>query len=188
MTVTETVHGYARIDHGRAQRTGLPEVVFGEGKSVEQLRNILKVMHIESIRRKEVDQSGENRVVAMATRVSPSVFAAVSSDLPTLKYYQDARIAALHYDSEFPEDISSVHNTVHDVAVLCAGTSDFAVAEEAAVTLNLFGLKVARLYDVGVAGLHRLLVKMPIVRNSKVCICVAGMDGALPSVVGGLVS
>jgi len=134
--------------------------------------------------------------VAMATRVSPSQFAAVSPGLPTLRYYGAARIAALHYDDasaslcksggdQSSEGADSAAQQ-HDVAVLCAGTSDFAVAEEAAVTLDLFGLKVARLYDVGVAGLHRLLVHMPVVRNSKVAICVAGMDGALPSVVGGL--
>ena len=214
--MTEIVEGYARIDHGRMARTGLPEVVFGEGKSVEQIRAIMQTMHDEapsySVELSNLSESkGRPPVVGMATRVSEEVFTAISPSLPNMVYYQEARICALQYDAEAlhtnggrvftysdiesascgqsqqeEEDLLNQSSSPWDVVVLCAGTSDLGVAEEAAVTSELFGLRVSRLYDVGVAGLHRLLQRMPTVRSAKVAICVAGMDGALPSVVGGL--
>ena len=104
--------------------------------------------------------------------------------MPELIYYSDARIVALPASEGTP---ASEDTTPLRLAVLCAGTTDIPVAEEAAVTGELFGLSVDRLYDVGVAGLHRLLQRLPVVRQADVVICVAGMDGALPSVVGGLV-
>ena len=177
--MTETVENYARIDHGRALRTGLPEVVFGEGKSVEHLSGCLQAMHREALR---LPASPKQRrsIIGMATRVSPTVFEQIKDDLPYVQYYPAARIAALRHTGfetptglpMGPEDVVAGErkgeNATHDVAVLCAGTSDFPVAEEAAVTLELFGFKVARLYDVGVAGLHRLLAQAPVFRRAKV--------------------
>lgn len=122
----------------------------------------------------------EQRRVAMATRVSRPVFAEVQRALPELAYHEHARIAVLGEPRELKTEDRRI-------AVLCAGTSDLPVAEEAAVTAELFGYQVDRVYDVGVAGLHRLLDQFPIVRQASVTIVVAGMDGALPSVVGGLV-
>lgn len=180
--MTEIIAGYARIDHGRQKRTGLPEVVYAEGKSADQIREIMLSMHREASR-----TGGSSRVVGMATRLSRPVFDLIAPDVPTLHYYQDARIAALRYgEPGAGESAAAASAESPYVAVLCAGTSDLAVAEEAAVTLELMGVKVVRLYDVGVAGLHRLLAHMPVVRGAQVTIVAAGMDGALPSVVGGL--
>lgn len=173
--MTALVEDFARIDHGRDLRTGLPEVIFGEGKSTEQILEIFRVM--------KRDQSSRGRSVGFATRVPPSVFGELSAALPDLIYYSDARIVALPALEATPTSKDTIPLRV---AVLCAGTSDLPVAEEAAVTGELFGLSVDRLYDVGVAGLHRLLQRLPVVRQADVVICVAGMDGALPSVVGGL--
>ena len=181
--MTEIVGNIARIDYGRAKRTGLPEVVYAEGKTVEHIKDILGVMHREALLKQ--GEEGSARVAAMATRLSPEVWAEISH-LPDLHYYPTARIAALHIGG--PKAPTSVPANLgrYDVAVVCAGTSDVGVSEEAAVTCELFGLTVNRLYDVGVAGLHRLLAHVPVIREAKVTICIAGMDGALPSVVGGL--
>jgi hypothetical protein len=186
--MTEIISDYARIDHGRMKRTGLPEVIYAEGKTDDQIRAIFLSMHREATR-----VGGVARVVGMATRLSQPVFDTIAADVPSLQYYKAARIAALRYEDAAASE-SSAPSATHlapeealpYVAVLCAGTSDLPVAEEAAVTLELMGVKVQRLYDVGVAGLHRLLNQMPVVRGAAVTIVAAGMDGALPSVVGGL--
>ena len=168
-------------DHTLRSRTGLPEVIFGEGKTVAQIRDIFLVMEGERQRHPERNVG----VAAMATRVSAEVYRELEPDVPGLVYYSDARIAALPAvkESSWSPATSKKDATV---AVLCAGTSDLPVAEEAAITLELSGAPVVRLYDVGVAGLHRLLQQLPVVEQASVVICVAGMDGALPSVVGGL--
>ena len=185
--MTEVISDYARIDHGRMKRTGLPEVIYAEGKTDEQIRGIFLSMHREATR-----AGGEAHVVGMATRLSQSTFDAITLDVPALQYYKEARIAALRYDDTGAGESSCAaapeanDSDAPYVAVLCAGTSDLPVAEETAVTLELMGIKVRRLYDVGVAGLHRLLKHIPIVRGASVTVVAAGMDGALPSVVGGL--
>ena len=185
--MTEVISNYARIDHGRMKRTGLPEVIYAEGKTDDQIRGIFLSMHREATR-----VGGEAHVVGMATRLSQSSFDAIALDVPALQYYKDARIAALRYeDADAIKSSSAAAAEANEsgtpyVAVLCAGTSDLPVAEETAVTLELMGIKVRRLYDVGVAGLHRLLKQIPVVREASVTVVAAGMDGALPSVVGGL--
>ena len=124
--MTETVSEFARIDHGRARRTGLPEVIYGEGKTVPQLVRIFQVMHDEALRR---PPSG--RTVAMATRITAEVFSQIDGKVPFLRYHADARIASLRIANEEPPKPDNEGES--DVAVLAAGTSDLAVAEEAAV-------------------------------------------------------
>ena len=157
----------ARVDTHRSLRQGVPEVVMGLGKRPDQLVRILRTLR----------PSGENLLV---TRVEPEVAQQVRSALPEFAYHAEARLLVL---AQSPMDKRG-HGTI---AVVTAGTSDIPVAEEAAVTAELYGNKVERLYDVGVAGLHRLLASLEVLRSAWVLIVVAGMEGALPSVVGGLV-
>ncbi len=159
--------GDARIDHHRSLRVGLPEVIYAEGKQPHQTAEIFAKMAA----------SGQD---VLATRASAETAEAVLSLTPSATYDQRARTIALR-------QIPSVGENGR-VAVLCAGTSDLAVAEEAAITAELFGCGVIRLYDVGVAGLPRLLgVREQLTEADAVIVC-AGMEGALPSVVGGLVA
>lgn len=158
--------GFANIDHHRSIRTGFPEVIFGQGKTPEQIRDIF------------LELAGRGRNV-LATRASAKAFQAVQEALPEARYYETARIIAVEDSSDQPE--------LGTVCVLSAGTADMPVAEEAAVTAELLGNRVSRVYDVGVAGIHRLLDKIPIIREADVVITVAGMEGALASVIGGLV-
>jgi len=167
----ETDFGFAVIDDGRAARTGSAEVVFGEGKTPEQLVVLLRHLN-------------EREGRALATRVSAEKARRVQEDLPSCKYDEVSRL--LWLGDEVPAGQTSVDAAV-DVVVVCAGTSDLPVAEEAAQCCAWFGLRVARVHDVGVAGLHRLLRRVEEIRRAKVVICVAGMEGALPSVVAGLV-
>lgn len=158
--------GIARVDHHRGIRQGIPEVVFGASKSPDQIAAIMCALVARGPR-------------AIATRVDQEAAAIVTAAIPDAVYHQTARLLVV--DREPLERITGV-------CVVSAGTSDLAVAEEAAISAETMGNSVDRLCDVGVAGLHRLLDTLPILRRARVIVVVAGMDGALPSVVGGLVS
>lgn len=161
---------FARIDTHRALRTGFPEVVFCQGKTPEQVLAILERL------------SNRHRKI-LATRATPELAATVKERFPRGRYHETARILVLgesEPESDVPQD--------RYVLVVTAGTSDLPVAEEAAVTASEMGSRVERLYDVGVAGLHRLLSQSEKLFEAHVLVVVAGMEGALPSVVGGLVS
>lgn len=158
--------GFARLDHHRALRKGFPEVVFGGGKMPEQIATIVE----------RIASRGQN---ALVTRASSEAAAAVRARVPSAVHHETAR--ALTVRVAEPEVLRG------RVAVVCAGTSDIPVAEEAAVTAEFCGASVERIHDVGVAGLHRLLDRAQAIRQADVVIVVAGMEGALPSVVGGLV-
>ena len=159
--------GFARVDHHRALRQGFPEVVLGLGKTPAQIAAISA----------EIASRGSTLLV---TRATPAAFEAVLERLPDAIYYADANIIAL------PQaDVARGKGTI---VIAAAGTADLPVAEEAARTAELMGNDVCRLYDVGVAGLHRLLGERARLASAQVIIVVAGMEGALPSVVSGLVS
>jgi len=159
--------GHARLDHHRALRTGFPEVVFCEGKSIEQIVEILQRL-------------SQKHSPVLATRASREVFEAVASHLPQAQYFSDSRIIQLGVNGAEP--------TRTTVLVVCAGTADVPVAEEAAVTASALGSTVEKLYDVGVAGVHRLLAAREQLNAAHVIVVVAGMDGVLPTIVGGLVA
>jgi NCAIR mutase (PurE)-related protein len=159
--------GFARLDHHRGLRRGIPEVIFGEGKSVDQIVAIGKRMLAAEVN-------------VLITRLDSEKARLVKRKLRALEYRPDARIGMII--REHPEICN--HGMV---MVLSAGTSDISVAEEAAICLELFGNVVERLYDVGVAGLHRLTANAELIQRASVLIVVAGMEGALPSVVAGLV-
>ena len=158
--------GFARVDHHRERRQGFPEVIYCAGKTPDQVAQIAS--HIQA-----------NGNILLATRADAATFAAVSQLVPQAQYHEVARIISA--PGAAPLQLSG------SAGVLCAGTSDLPVAEEAAVTLEVMGAKVERVCDVGVAGLHRLLASMETIRACDVLIVCAGMEGALPSVVGGLV-
>jgi len=178
----EPVGDFARIDHHRSLRTGFPEVIWGLGKTPEQIAQIMEVMRLRN-------------PVVMATRIEPAVFAQLQAKIPELQYYPVARICALKSErqealgaEENPK--SKIQNLKSEIpgtiGILSAGTADLPVAEEAAVTAELSGFRVQRLWDVGVAGIHRLLDNRQVIAEASVLIVVAGMEGALPSVVAGL--
>jgi NCAIR mutase (PurE)-related protein len=158
--------GFARIDHHREMRTGYPEIIYCAGKSVEQVREIFSVM-----------SDKENNVIG--TRANQEMYESVKSISSKAVFYPMARIISLQ--NKKPEVPDS------RIAIITAGTSDMPVAEEAAITAELLGNNVLRIYDAGVAGIHRLVDKLPEIRNCRVVIVIAGMEGALASVVGGLV-
>lgn len=157
--------GFARIDHHRALRRGQPEVVYCPGKQPEQVASI-------------VDRLRAGNAVVLATRADEHTFACVAQRRSDASYDAGSRLITVG------DPVPCAHRGV--VAVVSAGTSDLPVAEEAAGTLAAFGHEVRRVFDVGVAGLHRLLGALDQLRSAHVVIVVAGMDGALPSVVGGL--
>jgi pyridinium-3,5-biscarboxylic acid mononucleotide synthase len=159
--------GFAKLDSHRSLRRGVPEVIFGEGKTVAQLATIGR----------SVLASRTNLII---TRLDEDKARAVTRKLRGLKYHPDARIGTIVKERVNP----SGHGVV---MVLCAGTSDIPIAEEAALCAELFGNRIARVYDVGVAGIHRLTAHLDEIRDASVLIVVAGMEGALPSVVAGLV-
>jgi NCAIR mutase (PurE)-related protein len=159
--------GFARVDHHRALRQGFPEVVLGLGKTPAQIAGIAA----------EIVRHGSTLLI---TRATPAAFDAVLACVPDATYYSAAGIIAVRQ-----QDVAAGKGTI---VVAAAGTSDIPVAEEAATTAELMGNEVARLYDVGVAGLHRLLSERVRLESARVIIVVAGMEGALPSVVSGLVS
>jgi NCAIR mutase (PurE)-related protein len=158
--------GFARIDHHREVRTGCPEIVYCAGKTVDQVKEIFRAL-----------AGKENNV--FGTRAENSMFEAVKSLIAETVYFKEARIISIKRKEIEKPDTS--------IAVITAGTSDIPVAEEAAVTAELLGNKVVRIYDAGVAGIHRLVDKLPEIKNCRVVIVIAGMEGALASVVGGLV-
>ena len=158
--------GFATLDTHRALRQGLPEIVYGAGKTPDQIAQIVATLR----------QSGQTVLV---TRASLEAFEATQKQVPQARYETLARLIIL--DGERPKLNGRA-------GVLCAGTSDLPVADEAALCLEAMGAEVVRINDVGVAGLHRLLAHLETVRGCDALIVVAGMEGALPSVVGGLVS
>ncbi|NET56910.1 MAG: nickel pincer cofactor biosynthesis protein LarB [Symploca sp. SIO2E6] len=168
----ETVGDFAKIDHHRSLRNGFPEVIWGAGKTPEQIVQIIEAMRCKN---REVGQD----LPIMATLIAPEIFTQLQAQLPQLQYYPMAQICAL-----VPENLESKHPGL--ITVISAGTSDLPVAEQAAITAELSGFQVNRLWDVGVAGIHRLLTNSHVIAQADVLIVVAGMEGALPSVVGGL--
>lgn len=162
----EPIEDFAKIDHHRTLRTGFPEVIWGQGKTPEQIAQIMAAMRLHN-------------PVVMATRIEPDVFTKLLKKVPGIRYYSTARICAITPDIIHPKYKGTI-------GLICAGTSDLPIAEEAAITAELCGFQVQRLWDVGVAGIHRLLSHRHIIAEANVLIVVAGMEGALPSVVAGL--
>jgi len=159
--------GFAQVDMHRALRKNFPEVIFGEGKTPQQVADIaLKI--------------SEHERLLLITRITEKHARAVRRKLKKIRYHKVARCLSLE-----KKPLPKREGTI---AVLAAGTSDLPVAEEAALTADIMGNRVERIYDVGVAGLHRLLGRLKAVQTANVIIAVAGMEGALPSVVAGLVS
>jgi NCAIR mutase (PurE)-related protein len=159
--------GFAKVDHHRAMRQGFPEVILGDGKAPEQIAAIVRALQ-------------RKRCNVLITRLAADKMACLKNSVRGLKYYRAARVAIWTR--------AAVQVTGKGVIlVICAGTSDIAVAEEAALTATVMGNRVERLFDVGVAGIHRLLDNWTKLDAASVLIVVAGMEGALPSVVGGLV-
>ncbi len=158
--------GFAKVDHHRALRQGMPEVIFGQGKSPRQMAEIFA----------RLAQHGGN---VLATRADESQYAAVAAKVEEAEYRPMARAIVLKRDrKKYGKGV---------IAVVSAGTSDIPVAEEAVVTAEMMGNTVQHIYDVGVAGIHRLLAHRAALAKARVIIVCAGMEGALPSVVGGLV-
>ena len=163
----ENVGDFARLDHHRALRRGFPEVILAQGKTPDQVAQIFQRLAERSDR-------------VLATRVSAEMYAAIGDRLPGATYHPLARLLFL--------DRSSLDHRPGGIVVASAGTADMPVAEEAAITAELTGSRVERIYDVGVAGLHRLLNQAEAFQRARVIVVVAGMEGALASVVAGLVS
>jgi pyridinium-3,5-biscarboxylic acid mononucleotide synthase len=159
--------GFAKVDHHRALRTGMPEVIFAESKTTAQVAAIFARMTM----------AGGN---VLATRASRAVFDAVREAEPRAQFHETARAITL---TQAPAAAGT-----GTVGVVCAGTSDLPIAEEAAVTARLMGNTVELVADVGVAGIHRLLAQQETLKQARVLIVCAGMEGALPTVVGGLVN
>ena len=159
--------GYAVVDHHRSLRQGIPEVILAQSKTAEQVAGIAR----------EIARTGQNVLI---TRMSPEQAAHAMQELPELKYVPLARTATLEQAPIAPLGKGRV-------ALVSAGTSDLPVAEECAETMRMLGVAFDRVYDVGVAGIHRLLHKRAMFDKAKVVIVIAGMEGALASVVGGLV-
>jgi hypothetical protein len=158
--------GFAKVDHHRALRNGMPEIILGEGKTPGQVAGIFS----------RLAKHGGN---VLATRATPEQFQAVRKKVRGVEYRELARAVVLHKDpTKYGKGI---------IAVVSAGTSDIPIAEEAVVTAELMGSEVRHVYDVGVAGIHRLLANRQALTEARVVIVCAGMEGALPSVVGGLV-
>ena len=158
--------GFARVDHHRSVRQGFPEVVFGQGKTPTQIAAIART----------IAGAGHSLLV---TRTTPEAYAAVAAELPDARFHELARCITRPVDATPPGRGT--------IALAAAGTADLPIAEEAGVTAEIMGNTVDRIYDVGVAGLHRLLKEHARLCAARVVIVVAGMEGALPSVVAGLV-
>ena len=157
---------FAKVDHHRAIRKGFPEVIYAEGKSHQQLASIAGAV---------LQQSD----VLLVTRAGPEAFQAVLANAPDAIHHESARLVVV--------DRRSQQESIPGVLVACAGTADLPVAMEASVTAELMGCGVEKVYDVGVAGIHRLLDQREALERARVIVVVAGMEGALPSVVSGLV-
>ncbi|MBD5637259.1 nickel pincer cofactor biosynthesis protein LarB [Clostridium botulinum] len=158
--------GYAKIDNHREMRVGYPEVIYCAGKTVDQIKGIIEFMLTK-----------ENNI--LGTRATKEAYEEVKKICPEAEYNELARTIVIK-----KREVKSKDGYI---AVVTAGTSDIPVSEEAAVTAELFGNKVERIYDVGVAGIHRLFDKLELIRGARVVVVAAGMEGALASVVGGLV-
>lgn len=158
--------GFAKVDHHRNLRNGYPEVIYSQGKTVEQIKGIVNRL---------MDRNNN----IMATRASQEVYEGIREITEDAVYYDMARIVVVKR--------REVMRSEKKIAVVTAGTSDIPVAEEAAVTAETMGNTVERIYDVGVAGIHRLLAKAEALMEANVLVVVAGMEGALASVVGGMV-
>ena len=158
--------GFATIDTDRTNRTGIPEVIYSAGKTPGQVADIAERMN-------------KRGIPVMATRATREMFDAVHAVIPGAIYHEVAR--AIVYQKEKPKTSEKY------IAVVSAGTSDMPVSEEAAITAEFLGARVERIYDVGVAGIHRLFHRMELIKGASVVVVVAGMEGALASVVGGLV-
>jgi len=160
--------GFAKIDNQRQERRGFPEAVFCEGKTPKQVAQIVRKMN-----------EGERNI--LATRASIETFTAVKKLTPEAEYHEAARLIVVRKEEITPDPDRII-------LVMTAGTSDIPVAEEAAITAELMGHKVERIFDVGVAGIHRLFAQQEKMVSANVIVVAAGMEGALASVVGGLVS
>jgi pyridinium-3,5-biscarboxylic acid mononucleotide synthase len=160
--------GFAKIDHHRAIRQGFPEVVLGEGKQTKDIAAIVRAMR-------------RHKTNILVTRVAQEKMASMKRLVPGLKYHDVARVITWS-----PQPIKIVGKGT--VLIVCAGTSDIPVAEEASITALMMGNRIEKLFDVGVAGIHRLLDSRSRLDEASVIIVVAGMEGALPSVVAGLVA
>ncbi len=156
---------FAKVDHHRSLQKGFPEVIFCSGKTATQIVEIARRL-------------AEGGAPVLATRAEPEVYRALKREFPGMEYHREARLAVLR--AEGPT------TAVGAIGVVTAGTADLPVAEEAALTAELMGGSVTRLYDVGVAGLHRLIDNLELLLSARVLVVVAGMEGALPSVIGGL--
>ena len=160
--------GFAKVDYQRKERVGYPEVIFCQGKAPEHLQGIVQAMLEKDVKN------------ILATRADEEAYRTICQVAPQAEYHELARIVAINR-APIPKRGRGT------IAVVTAGTADIPVAEEAAVTAQMLGNDVTRIYDVGVAGIHRLLGRIDEIRKATVAICVAGMEGALASVVGGLV-
>jgi NCAIR mutase (PurE)-related protein len=160
---------FAKVDHHRALRQGYAEVVFGRGKTAKQVAEIVRTM----LRHKESRQN------ILVTRANPNIYAAVKRVKRDAKFHPDSNVITI--------ERSKTITGKGTILVVSAGTSDIPVAEEALLTARMMGNGAEHLYDVGVAGIHRLLDHRGMLAEARVIICIAGMEGALPSVVGGLV-
>ena len=158
--------GFARLDTGRKERTGFPETVFCQGKEDSFLREIFKRLY---------EKNGE----VLGTRASAAQFEVVKAVLPEVRYDAVSRLLTIQSEEK---------KQTGNIIVCSAGTADIPVAQEAAGTAEFFGCRVRRIFDAGVSGLHRLLAEEPVLKAADCVIAVAGMEGALPSVIGGLVS
>ncbi len=159
--------GFARVDHHRALRQGFPEVIFGQGKTPEQIVSIAQALYAQG-------------AAVLVTRVEADKAQAVLGQFPELEYHPQARVLTRPAQAGARAGRGLI-------AVVAAGTSDLPVAEEAVLTARLMGSTVETVYDVGVSGLHRLLASRPVLERASVFVVVAGMEGALPSVVAGMV-
>jgi len=159
--------GFAKIDHHRTLRRGFPEVIFGPGKTPEQVAAIAETL-------------ASNSKKVLVTKVGPAHFEAVQQRLPDARYDSVAHVIIVNRAKKAKPRPG--------IIVVCGGTADIPVAEEAALTAELMDNAVERSWDIGVAGMHRLLSTLPRLREAKVIVAVAGMEGALPSVVSGLVA
>lgn len=159
---------FAKLDNNRAERQGFPEVIYCAGKTPEQCAEIMYVLSL-------------NNANVLATRADKNVYEAIKAKVQDVRYHEEARVVVLER-KPLPKDSERV------ITIVTAGTSDIPVAAEAAVTAEIMGNKVNCVYDVGVAGIHRLFAQLEVIRAANVLIVVAGMEGALASVVGGLVN
>lgn len=158
--------GFAKIDLHRTQRQGFPEVIFGEGKTKEQISSIIETLQ-------------NNNSNILVTRINEEKAKFILEYHPNLFYSETANIICTPTDS--------MNKSKHFISIVCAGTSDLPIAEEAALTAESMGVSVMRFYDVGVSGIHRLFENIQDIRKGKATVVIAGMEGALASVVGGLV-